>query len=67
MVVQTGFEFKKRRAFPIIEGVVVAAENEAVLLEVFILVISVTHRFAKLAIHPGLLGSGTRSGTKGSD
>ncbi|KAF8799359.1 Rad4-domain-containing protein [Phlegmacium glaucopus] len=31
----TGFEFKKRRAFPIIEGVVVAAENEATLLEAF--------------------------------
>lgn len=31
----TGFEFKKRRAFPIIEGVVVAAENEAVLLEAY--------------------------------
>ena len=58
---QTGFEFKKRRAFPIIEGVVVAAENETVLLEVFILVISVAHRFAKLSIHPGVLGSGTRS------
>jgi len=34
MVHQTGFEFKKRRAFPVIEGVVVAQENEAVLLEV---------------------------------
>ncbi|KAJ3503963.1 hypothetical protein NLJ89_g8197 [Agrocybe chaxingu] len=31
----TGFEFKKRRAFPILEGVVVAAENEAALLEAF--------------------------------
>ncbi|CAA7262889.1 unnamed protein product [Cyclocybe aegerita] len=31
----TGFEFKKRRAFPILEGVVVAAENEATLLEAF--------------------------------
>jgi xeroderma pigmentosum group C-complementing protein len=31
---QTGFEFKKRRALPVIEGVVVAAEHEAVLLEV---------------------------------
>ncbi|KAF8157998.1 hypothetical protein B0H34DRAFT_707119 [Crassisporium funariophilum] len=31
----TGFEFKKRRAFPIIEGVVVAAENEAAILEAF--------------------------------
>ena len=31
---QTGFEFKKRRAFPVIEGVVVAIENEATLLEV---------------------------------
>lgn len=31
----TGFEFKKRRAFPIIEGVVVAQENEAMLLEAY--------------------------------
>ncbi|KAI8994160.1 hypothetical protein BD414DRAFT_481596 [Trametes punicea] len=30
----TGFEFKKRRAFPVITGVVVAAENEAALIEV---------------------------------
>lgn len=32
--IQTGFEFKKRRAFPVITGVVVAAENESALLEV---------------------------------
>ena len=31
---QTGFEFKKRRAFPILEGVVVAQENETLLLKV---------------------------------
>ena len=31
---QTGFEFKKRHAFPILKGVVVALENEALLLEV---------------------------------
>ncbi|KAL0579882.1 hypothetical protein V5O48_002129 [Marasmius crinis-equi] len=31
----TGFEFRKRRANPVIEGVVVAAENESVLLEAF--------------------------------
>ncbi|KAF9262696.1 Rad4-domain-containing protein [Marasmius fiardii PR-910] len=31
----TGFEFRKRRATPVIEGVVVAAENESVLLEAF--------------------------------
>ncbi|KAF9485754.1 Rad4-domain-containing protein [Pholiota conissans] len=31
----TGFEFKKRRAFPIIEGIVVAAENEGPILEAF--------------------------------
>ncbi|KAG7091277.1 hypothetical protein E1B28_010326 [Marasmius oreades] len=31
----TGFEFRKRRATPIVEGVVVAAENESVLLEAF--------------------------------
>lgn len=33
-LLQTGFEFKKRRAFPIVEGVVVAADNESILLEV---------------------------------
>ena len=33
-VLQTGFEFKKRRAFPVITGVIVAKENEAPLLEV---------------------------------
>ena len=33
-LLKTGFEFKKRRAFPILEGVVVAQENEAMLLEV---------------------------------
>ncbi|KAG6812304.1 hypothetical protein H0H92_003477 [Tricholoma furcatifolium] len=31
----TGFEFKKRRAFPVIEGVVVAQENEPALLEAY--------------------------------
>ncbi|GBE85109.1 Rad4-domain-containing protein [Sparassis crispa] len=31
----TGFEFKKRRAFPIISGIVVAAENEQTVLEAF--------------------------------
>ncbi|PPQ80442.1 hypothetical protein CVT25_001769 [Psilocybe cyanescens] len=31
----TGFEFKKRRAFPILEGVVVAAQNGETLLEAF--------------------------------
>ncbi|KAG5638732.1 hypothetical protein H0H81_010542 [Sphagnurus paluster] len=30
--IKTGFEFKKRRAFPILEGIVIAEENEAVLL-----------------------------------
>ena len=30
---QTGFEFKKRKAFPVIRGVVIAKENESVLLE----------------------------------
>ncbi|KIK96449.1 hypothetical protein PAXRUDRAFT_138437 [Paxillus rubicundulus Ve08.2h10] len=29
----TGFEFKKRRAFPVIEGIVVAAENENVIVD----------------------------------
>ncbi|KAF8885705.1 hypothetical protein CPB84DRAFT_1788199 [Gymnopilus junonius] len=31
----TGFEFKKRRAFPVIEGIVAAAENEAAILEAY--------------------------------
>ncbi|KAF9560913.1 Rad4-domain-containing protein [Agrocybe pediades] len=31
----TGFEFKKRRAFPVIEGIVVAAENEEAILEAY--------------------------------
>ncbi|KAI0700351.1 hypothetical protein C8T65DRAFT_742081 [Cerioporus squamosus] len=31
----TGFEFKKRRAFPVITGIVVAAENESALLEAY--------------------------------
>ncbi|KAG7445688.1 Rad4-domain-containing protein [Guyanagaster necrorhizus] len=30
-----GFEFKKRRAFPVLEGVVVAVENEQVLLDAY--------------------------------
>ncbi|TBU44496.1 Rad4-domain-containing protein [Dichomitus squalens] len=29
----TGFEFKKRRAFPVVTGIVVAAENESAVLE----------------------------------
>lgn len=33
-LIQTGFEFKNRRAFPVINGIVVAAENESTLLEV---------------------------------
>jgi hypothetical protein len=31
---QMGFEFKKRRAFPIVEGIVVAQENESLVTEV---------------------------------
>jgi len=31
---QTGFEFRKRRATPIIEGIVVASENETLVLDV---------------------------------
>ncbi|XP_006462844.1 hypothetical protein AGABI2DRAFT_47748, partial [Agaricus bisporus var. bisporus H97] len=31
----TGFEFKKRRAYPVLEGVVIAKENEDTLLEAF--------------------------------
>jgi len=34
MFCQTSFEFKKRRAFPVLEGIVIAKENEEVLLEV---------------------------------
>lgn len=33
--VQTGFEFKKRRAFPVLTGIVVAAENEEAILEAY--------------------------------
>lgn len=32
---QTGFEFKKRRAFPVITGIVVAMENEEAVLEAY--------------------------------
>ncbi|KAJ3787651.1 hypothetical protein GGU10DRAFT_426726 [Lentinula aff. detonsa] len=31
-----GFEFRKRRAMPVLEGIVVAAENEEVVLEAFL-------------------------------
>ena len=31
---QTGFEFKKQRAIPVITGIVVASEQEDVVLEV---------------------------------
>ncbi|KAM5533626.1 hypothetical protein V8D89_012739 [Ganoderma adspersum] len=31
----TGFEFKKRKAFPVVTGIVIAAENESVLLEAY--------------------------------
>ncbi|RPD62250.1 Rad4-domain-containing protein [Lentinus tigrinus ALCF2SS1-7] len=31
----TGFEFKKRRAFPVITGIVIAEENESALLEAY--------------------------------
>ncbi|KAI1793306.1 Rad4-domain-containing protein [Ganoderma leucocontextum] len=31
----TGFEFKKRKAFPVVTGIVIAAENEPVLLEAY--------------------------------
>ncbi len=34
---KTRFDFKNRRAVPVIEGVVVAAENEDILLEVLFL------------------------------
>ncbi|KAH7885453.1 hypothetical protein F5I97DRAFT_2033703 [Phlebopus sp. FC_14] len=32
----TGFEFKKRRAYPVLEGIVVAAENENVIVEAYL-------------------------------
>ncbi|KAI6108538.1 hypothetical protein EV401DRAFT_2116820, partial [Pisolithus croceorrhizus] len=32
----TGFEFKKRRAYPILEGIVVAAENESSIIEAYL-------------------------------
>ena len=35
--VQTGFEFKKQRAIPVITGIVVAVENEATVMDVSIL------------------------------
>ncbi|KAF8955950.1 hypothetical protein BDZ97DRAFT_1854167 [Flammula alnicola] len=44
----TGFEFKKRRAFPIVEGIVVAAENEATILEVMIASCSFPFHIVKL-------------------
>ncbi|KAF8628657.1 hypothetical protein AX15_003788 [Amanita polypyramis BW_CC] len=31
----TGFEFKRRRAFPVIEGIVITEENESALLEAY--------------------------------
>jgi hypothetical protein len=34
VIFQTGFEFRKRKATPIVTGIVVAAENETALLEV---------------------------------
>ena len=39
---QTGFEFKKRRAFPVITGIVVAVENEQAVLEVCVFLLSAT-------------------------
>ncbi|KAI5996749.1 hypothetical protein EDC04DRAFT_2872333 [Pisolithus marmoratus] len=32
----TGFEFKKRRAYPVLEGIVAAAENEGVIVEAYL-------------------------------
>ncbi|KAG6329066.1 hypothetical protein ID866_10023 [Astraeus odoratus] len=32
----TGFEFKKRRAYPVLEGIVVAAENENAIVDAYI-------------------------------
>jgi len=32
LIMQTGFEFKSRRAIPVVEGVVIAAENEEMVM-----------------------------------
>jgi hypothetical protein len=63
---KTGFEFKKRRAFPIIEGVVVASENESALVEVHISLVTSTNHDLKVDEHIGLLGNGTRSIEEGA-
>lgn len=57
----TGFEFKKRRAFPIVSGIVIAAENEELLLEVrFVVVHYIGTDF--LRQFQGILASRARSG-----
>ena len=33
MIIQTGFEFKSRRAIPVVGGVVIAAENEEMVMD----------------------------------
>lgn len=66
---QTGFEFKKRRAFPVISGVVVASENEEMLLEVRLFISDIIlpqycHVIRNIAddliFHQGILGCRTR-------
>ena len=37
--IQTGFEFKKGRAFAVITGVVIAVDNEQILLDVSLILI----------------------------
>jgi hypothetical protein len=37
LTAQTGFEFKKQRAIPVITGIVVAKENETAVMEVRLL------------------------------
>lgn len=37
LTTQTGFEFKKQRAIPVITGIVVAEENETAVMEVCLL------------------------------
>lgn len=38
---QTGFEFRNRRAIPILTGIVIAAENESAFLEVRLFLVGV--------------------------
>lgn len=67
-VIQTGFEFKKRKAYPVVEGIVIAAENEAVLLEVRVHILNLIEIWVHLhviyvCISVGILGG--RTGCRG--